>query len=269
MSYLKKHPTGKMKYSQTEIKKIMKNEKYPLSSRYDPDWIIENAMGAHTLWLQESLTREMNLKPDMRVLDLGCGRAISSIFLAKEFGVKVWAADLWNSATDNWSRIRETDVCDSVCPIHADVHDLPFSENYFDALVSINSFYFYVTDGEFLREKIFKYVKPGGKIGVIVPSFFNDYQDGYPEAYQPYVEPYNLNGWRTYNWWKDLFEQSGLVDIILADNIDGNEGNELFQKTACIYNIHETPFHIAGWKDITYSRIIARRKKDTPQQTKQ
>jgi len=37
----------------------------------------------------------------MRVLDLGCGKALSSIFLAKEYGTQVWATDLWISATDN------------------------------------------------------------------------------------------------------------------------------------------------------------------------
>jgi cyclopropane fatty-acyl-phospholipid synthase-like methyltransferase len=36
----------------------------------------------------------MNLQPGMRVLDLGCGRALSSIFLHREFGLQVWAADL-------------------------------------------------------------------------------------------------------------------------------------------------------------------------------
>jgi cyclopropane fatty-acyl-phospholipid synthase-like methyltransferase len=37
---------------------------------------------------------------------MGCGKAISSIFLAKEFGVEVWAADLWVKPTENWERIR-------------------------------------------------------------------------------------------------------------------------------------------------------------------
>jgi hypothetical protein len=27
----------------------------------------------------------------MRILDLGCGRAMSSLFLHREFGVEVWA----------------------------------------------------------------------------------------------------------------------------------------------------------------------------------
>ena len=36
----------------------------------------------------------MDLKPGMRVLDLSCGKAISSIFLEKEFVLQVWAAGL-------------------------------------------------------------------------------------------------------------------------------------------------------------------------------
>ena len=37
----------------------------------------------------------------MRVLDLGCGLAMSSIFLRREFDVQVWATDLWFNASEN------------------------------------------------------------------------------------------------------------------------------------------------------------------------
>jgi methylmalonyl-CoA mutase C-terminal domain/subunit len=43
----------------------------------------------------------------MRVLDIGCGRAVSSIFLRREFGVQVWATDLWFTASENQQRIRD------------------------------------------------------------------------------------------------------------------------------------------------------------------
>ena len=52
----------------------------------------------------------MTLEPGMRVTNMGCCKAISSIFLAKEFGVEVWAADLWVKPTENWERIREADL---------------------------------------------------------------------------------------------------------------------------------------------------------------
>ena len=41
----------------------------------------------------------MPIEPGMKVLDLGCGKAMSSIFLAREFRVSVWATDLWIPAT--------------------------------------------------------------------------------------------------------------------------------------------------------------------------
>ena len=40
----------------------------------------------------------------MRILDLGCGKATSSIFLAREFGVEAWAADGATSPSENRKR---------------------------------------------------------------------------------------------------------------------------------------------------------------------
>jgi SAM-dependent methyltransferase len=35
------------------------------------------------------LAEAIELRPGMRVLDLGCGRAMSSVFLHREFGAQV------------------------------------------------------------------------------------------------------------------------------------------------------------------------------------
>ena len=50
------------------------SERFPRSSRYHPDWIIGSASGgAHSLWLTEWLAEALDLRPGMRLLDLGCG----------------------------------------------------------------------------------------------------------------------------------------------------------------------------------------------------
>lgn len=90
-----------MKLSAEELKPLLKNEHFPLSENCDPVWVLENEMGPSALWLTEWLCDEMTFEPGMRVLDMGCGKAMSSIFLAKEFGVQVWANGLWIPATDN------------------------------------------------------------------------------------------------------------------------------------------------------------------------
>ena len=90
-----------MPYTQEELTSLLTLEEFPRSAKYDPQWIIDNMMGPNV----ESLTQVMALEPGMRVLDMGCGKALSSIFLAKEFGLQIWATDLWLSASANWGRI--------------------------------------------------------------------------------------------------------------------------------------------------------------------
>ena len=92
-------------YNLDELKFLLTLDAFPRSAKYDPDWVGTNLMGPNVLWLTEWLMQEVRLEPGMRVLDMGCGTAISSIFLAKEFDVEVWAADLWIDPSENWKRV--------------------------------------------------------------------------------------------------------------------------------------------------------------------
>ncbi len=118
------------------------SERFPRSRAYHPEWVISAVSGgAYALWLTEWLAATLEFRPGMRVLDLGCGRAASSIFLRREYGVQVWATDLWVSASENIQRIRDAGVEDGVFPIHADARSLPFAAGFFDAIVCIDSLY--------------------------------------------------------------------------------------------------------------------------------
>src|SRR5438477_8300285 len=142
------------------------SDQFPRASQYDPEWVLESAGGgANSLWLTEWLAELLELRPGMRVLDLGCGRASSSVFLRREFGVQVWAIDLWFSVSENLQRIRDAGVEDGVFPIHADTRSLPFATEFFDAIVSIDSFFYYGTDDLYMNY-LARFVKPGGPVGI-------------------------------------------------------------------------------------------------------
>ncbi len=65
----------------TSDKRLL-SQRFPRSSKYHPEWVIASASGgANALWMTEWLAAPLDLRPGMRVLDLGCGRASSSIFL--------------------------------------------------------------------------------------------------------------------------------------------------------------------------------------------
>lgn len=113
-------------------------------------------MGPSSTWLAEFLIEKMDIKPGMRVLDLGCGKSMSSIFLAKEFGVQVWAADLWINASDNEKRIKQAGVDHLVYPINAEAHTLPFAHDFFDAIVSLDAYHYFGT-AELYLESLMNY----------------------------------------------------------------------------------------------------------------
>ena len=82
--------------SDADVRARLRLDAYPRSANYDPAWMFETAMGPNVLWLAEALSQVLPLEPGMRVLDLGCGRAASSIFLAREFDVRVQGEVEWN-----------------------------------------------------------------------------------------------------------------------------------------------------------------------------
>ena len=241
-----------MEYSHDKILEIMNNKLYPLSNKYSPDWILDNWMGSHCLWLQEAMAKDLHLTSNQRVLDLGCGKALSSIFLAKEYGVQVWATDLWIAATENWTRICEMNVADKVYPIHADAKDLPFADGFFDAMVSINALFFFAPNSRFLKEHIFRYIKPGGEIGVVVPGFYKLYNH-VPDELKAHWHP-DMDKWYTLEWWKDAFIDSGAADIIISDTFPNQEGNAIYRKSTMLENTHEHPFHSLAIDNITFIR---------------
>jgi len=116
--------------------------KYTKSQTYERQFLLDNMMGPNAMKILEELTElpgMLELKPGMRVLDLGCGRGLTSIFLAKEFGVQVFATDLWITASENFARFKEAGMDQRIIPIHADAADLPYAEEYFDAIISIDA----------------------------------------------------------------------------------------------------------------------------------
>jgi SAM-dependent methyltransferase len=194
------------------------SERFPRSAKYNPEWVIASASGgANALWVTEWLAEALDLRPGMRVLDLGCGRASSSIFLRREFGVQVWATDLWFSASENIQRIRDAGVEDGVFPIHADARSLPFAEGFFDAIVCIDSFFYYGTDDLYLNY-LARFVKPGGPVGIAGAGLVQEIEDSVPEHLR---EWWTQDVWCLHSaaWWRRHWERTGIMDMELADTM--------------------------------------------------
>ncbi|MCG8698878.1 MAG: methyltransferase domain-containing protein [Bacteroidales bacterium] len=189
--------------------------KFPKSGKYDLNWMKSHEMGPNSVWLTEFLTDKMKLKPGMKVLDLGCGKACSSIFLAKEFGVKVWATDLWIDATTNLSNIQAMQADNDVFPIYSEAHSLPYADGFFDAIVAVDSYVYFGTDDYYLSY-LLKFLKPGGQVGIVSPGFKEEVS---PKIISHFGDEWNdeLTCFHTVDWWKNHWTKTNLVDIENAE----------------------------------------------------
>jgi SAM-dependent methyltransferase len=167
--------------------------------------------------MTEWLTEALQLRPGMRVLDLGCGRALSSIFLRREFGVQVWATDLWFGASENLRRIRDAGVEDGVFPLHADARSLPFASEFFDAIVSIDSFVYYGTDDLYLNS-LGRFLKPGGLLGIAGLGLVREIAGSVPDHLRDWWTP-DLWCLHSAAWWRRHWERTGILTITTADTL--------------------------------------------------
>jgi len=205
------------------ITALMRPERYPLTSRYDPRWVIALEMGPHPLWQLEDILPALAIEPGSRVLDLGCGRGATSVFLVRECGVAVTACDLWVSVEELADVFRRAGVERSVTAVNADVRRLPFADDEFDAIVSIDAFEYFGTDVHLLPA-LLRVLKSGGAIGMTTPGLEPDpYEADVPDAVWS-LWGHEVAAWHTPAWWRRHWELSGLLDRIEAAWLpDGRE----------------------------------------------
>jgi len=218
-------------------------------------------MGPNPLWLLEDLCNHLDLRPGMRVLDMGCGKGLTSIFLAKEFGVTVFANDLWISATDNLKRFEAAGVAERVFPIHAEAHALPYAEGFFDAAISIDSYHYYGADEYYFPCIYSKLVKPGGQFGIVAPGLTKEFEKGYPETLEGFWEG-EMFTFHSAAWWRNLWEKTGLVEITACYDIPDTHGIWLPYAEA-EGDLNELKFLAADTnKDLVFTAMAAHKIKE-------
>lgn len=233
------------------LRRSLSIPQFPRSSTYDPNWVIENEMGPNALWLTEYLCKVMDLKPGMKVLDLACGKAVSSIFLAREFGVEVWALDLWVSPTDNANRVEAAGLETLISCLQGSALALPFEPDVFDAIICIDAFEYFGLDADFLPSLI-QILKPSAQIGIVNAGVLHEIETLPPEW------PEDFSSFHTAQWWQELWLESRCVEIEVAE--DMKDGRDLWLKWNQILGMaDDTYLTSSAGENLSFNRIVGRR----------
>jgi protein-L-isoaspartate(D-aspartate) O-methyltransferase len=146
----------------------------------------------------EDMKRHYDLQSGQKVLDIGCGKGFF-LYDLKEIvpGVKIKGIDVSKYALDNSKEeVKEFLDLGSAC-------DLPYPDNYFDLVVSINTLHYLYIDGLKKALKEINRVSKGNEYIVV-------------ESYRNEAEKANLLCWQltcecffTPQEWEWIFSESG------------------------------------------------------------
>ena len=197
---------------------------YPKSKAYNTPELQAKIMGPNPIKLEEELLTGHCIPKGAVVCDLGSGQGLTSVFLAKEYGFTVYAADLWSDPEENQRFFDSMGVPRrQLIPVRADAEHLPFVPSFFDAVVSVDSYNYFGRDPSYLDQKLLPFVKPGGYLYIAIPGMQRDCHQNLPPELLLSWTPEQLEYMHDIPYWTALMRQSKNAEILTVQEMESNE----------------------------------------------
>lgn len=175
--------------------------------------IHEGLQGQGGLFLASSMARLLDLRPGMRVLDLACGLGMTSLFLAKSFGVEVHALD--ELLPDGLAeRAALAGVGELIHAVAGDARRLPFEPEMFDAVFCMNSLFYFGTD-DLYPPYLADFLKPGGQLVVGSPCYREELTGDEPEPFL--MEFPACLAVHSPGWWATHFSKNRRFEVLHSE----------------------------------------------------
>ena len=236
---------------------------YPRSERYQTPELLSKIMGPNPVKLEEELLLDCAIPQGSRVCDLGSGQGLTSVFLAKEYGFTVYAADLWSDPEENRLFFRRMGLRDDqIIPVKADATDLPFEENFFDGIISTDSYNYFGRDPAYLDQKLLPFVKPGGYVYIAIPGMKRDCHQHLPKELLLSWTPEQLEYMHDAAYWRRMVSQCHGADVLAVEEMQSNDevwADWLRQDNEYAVGDRKA-MEAGGGKYLNFIRIVLRRR---------
>lgn len=177
----------------------------------------EILMGPNSVRVLEELLNKhpLSLSDTDIILDLGCGKGLTSFVLSKETAAKVYASDLWIPADDNKKRFVEWGIENQVVPFCEDANELNFDKKLFRALVSVDAYHYFATKNGFFAEKILPFLKDKATVLIGIPGIKTAYTGRSEELLVEWLgdEAYMFQSKTT---WKEIIGNSDRIESVVT-----------------------------------------------------
>ena len=134
-------------------------------------------MQQHHLDITEKTIRLMDLRPGERVLDLGCGSGWATRMLARLVaeGPEGFGQVVGIDISDEMIRQARTESknFENILYVWGSAQQIPWEENFFDKMLSVESFYYYPDQDRALAE-LFRVMAPRGRMFILINLYSNN-----------------------------------------------------------------------------------------------
>ena len=237
--------------------------KYIKSEKYNTPELQSKIMGPNPVKLEEELLLDHKIPQGSVVCDLGSGQGLTSVFLAKEYGFTVYAADLWSDPEENRKFFDEMGLSrDRIIPVKADALDLPFEKDFFDAVVSTDSYNYFGRDERYLDDKLLPFVKSGGYVYIAIPGMKKDCHDNLPQELLLSWTPEQLDYMHDVEYWSRTVGKSKCSEVISVTEMESNEevwADWLKQENEYAVGDRKS-MEAGGGKYLNFIKIVLRKK---------
>ncbi len=198
--------------------------KYLRSEHYTDRVVKDKIMGPNPIKLTEELLEGHKIPKNALVMDLGSGQGLTSVFLAKEYGFRVVAADLWSDPTENMRFFEEMGLTrEAIMPVKADAENLPFAHDTFDAIVSVDSYHYFGRSESYLGDKLLPFVRRGGYVYIAIPGMKKDCHDCLPQELLLSWNEEQLAYMRDKDYWRHIVSFAKDAEVISVEEMESND----------------------------------------------
>lgn len=236
---------------------------YIKSQKYSTPELLAKIMGPNPFKLQEEMLQTHKIPAGGLVCDLGSGQGLTSVMLVKDYGFTVYAADLWSDPSKNRRFFSEMGLTpEEIIPVKADATALPFEKEFFDAVVSTDSYNYWGRDPEFLDAKLLPYIKSGGYVYACVPGMKKDLHDNLPKELLLSWTPEQLAYLHDIAYWTEIVSSCRGAEVISLCEMEGNEdlwADWLNQENKVAINDRKA-INAGGGKYLNFIAFVLRKK---------
>ena len=99
---------------------------------------------------------------------------------------------------------------------------MPFEKEFFDGIISVDSYNYFGRDKKFLDEKLLPYIKKGGYLYIAIPGMKKDLHKNLPKELLLSWTPEQMEYMHDCDYWCDIVSESS-AEVICVEEMESNE----------------------------------------------